>query len=210
VVVVHPDRQALDIFARELGSVGLSFAPGTTGLLGGRPKPAPQIRLFTFFVEKSTLKAPTVSLAGEVFEVAIPAGVALTPAPAVTYDDPAPVSDEPTIEVPLLRLALARSGDKADSANIAIIARDPAFAPIIRREVTPQRMAEHFRYQVSGRVQRFEAPGLNAFNFLLEEALGGGGMASLRIDFQGKAYGQMALEMLVKVPAGLLERVALG
>jgi hypothetical protein len=205
VVVVHPDRQALDIFARELGSVGLSFAPGTTGLLGGRPKPAPQIRLFTFFVDKSSLKAPTVSLAGEVFEVAIPPGVALTPAPIVTYDDPAPLSDSPTIEVPLSRLALARSGDKADSANIAIIARDPAFAPIIRREVTTERMAEHFRYQVSGRVQRFEAPGLHAFNFLLEEALGGGGMASLRIDFQGKAYGQMALEMMVKVPAGLLE-----
>jgi hypothetical protein len=58
---------------------------------------------------------------------------------------------------------------------------------------------------VHGRVVRFEAPGLNAFNFLLQDALGGGGMASLRIDPQGKAYGQMALEMMVQVPPGLLQ-----
>jgi hypothetical protein len=104
-----------------------------------------------------------------------------------------------------MRLALARSGDKGDSANIAIIAREPAYEPIIRREVTAERIAEHFRNLVSGRVRRFEAPGLHAFNFLLEEALGGGGMASLRIDPQGKAYGQMALEMMVKAPVELFE-----
>jgi hypothetical protein len=69
-------------------------------------------------------------------------------------------------------------------------------------------MAEHFRDLVSGPVRRFEAPGLNAFNFLLENALGGGGMASLRIDPQGKAYGQMALEMTVNVPADLLTQKA--
>jgi hypothetical protein len=109
--------------------------------------------------------------------------------------------------VPLLRLALARSGDKGDSANIAIIARHPAFLDVIRREVTSARMAEHFAYQVAGAVERFEAPGLRAFNFLLQEALGGGGMASLRIDPQGKAYGQMALEMPVRVPLALLREV---
>jgi hypothetical protein len=118
------------------------------------------------------------------------------------------VDDGETVEVPLIRLALARSGDKGDSANIAIIARDPAYVPVIRREVTPERMAKHFRHLVSGQVQRFEAPGLNAFNFLLQGALGGGGMASLRIDPQGKAYGQMALEMIVSVPAALLRRGA--
>ena len=51
-----------------------------------------------------------------------------------------------------------------------------------------------------GKVQRFEAPGLNAFNFLMDQALGGGGMASMRIDPQGKAFGQRALEMRVPVP----------
>jgi hypothetical protein len=105
----------------------------------------------------------------------------------------------------LIRLAFARSGDKGDAANIAIIARRPEFVPILRREVTVARMAEHFRHLAKGPVQRFEAPGLHAFNFLIQNALGGGGMASLRIDPQGKAYGQMALEMMIKVPTEMLK-----
>jgi hypothetical protein len=65
-------------------------------------------------------------------------------------------------------------------------------------------MAAHFSGLVEGPVQRFDAPGLDAVNFVLQGALGGGGMASMRIDPQGKAFGQMALEMTVKVPPGLL------
>jgi hypothetical protein len=118
--------------------------------------------------------------------------------------------DGATIEVPLIRLALARSGDKGDTSNIAIIARHPDYVPFLRREVTARRMADHFRGLVAGPVERFEAPGLHAFNFLMQEALGGGGMASLRIDPQGKAYGPMALEMMVSVPFDLLRRVERG
>src|SRR5690606_894020 len=105
---------------------------------------------------------------------------------------------------PLVRLAHARSGDKGDSANVAIFARQPEFLPFLRREVTAERMLDHFRGLVEGPVERFEAPGLNALNFLMQNALGGGGMASLRIDPLGKAYGQMALEMTVNVPRSLL------
>jgi hypothetical protein len=216
LVVVHADPKCLDLFARELGSVGISFAPGTTGIYGGRPKATPQIRLFTLFIDKTLLPPPVVRLGSEEIPVPIPAG----PMPPVFMPEanapkaaPAapesPAADDASgaerIAVPLMRLALARSGDKGDSANIAIIARDPAYVDVIRREVTAARMAEHFRHLVQGRVVRFEAPGLNAFNFLLQDALGGGGMASLRIDPQGKAYGQMALEMMVQVPPGLLQ-----
>jgi hypothetical protein len=204
LVVVHPDRAALDIFARELGSVGISFAPGTTGIYGGRPKPAPQIRLFTLFIDKARLPSPTVTLGDLEFQVTVPLGSPMPPPSPSLSNPPAEPVPGATVTVPLMRLALARSGDKGDSANIAIIARDPAYVPIIRQEVTPARMADHFRRLVSGPVERFEAPGLNAFNFLLQGALGGGGMASLRIDPQGKAYGQMALEMMVRVPADLL------
>ncbi len=206
LVVVHADRKALEIFARELGSVGISFAPGTTGIYGGRPKPAPQIRLFTLFIDKATLGCPTVSQGEDSFEVQIPRGCAVSSEiqPSIPpFADDAPNPRGSTVLVPLMSLALARSGDKGDSVNIAIIARDPAYVPIIDREVTTARMAEHFAGLVSGPVQRFEAPGLHAFNFLMQEALGGGGMASLRIDPQGKAYGQMALEMLVRVPADM-------
>ncbi len=210
LVVVHKDAKCLDLFARELGSVGISFAPGTTGIYTGRPKPAPQIRLFTLFVDKTRMRAPTVSLGDETFPVDIPTGFPPeAPSATLTESDENPAIGE-LVEVPLMRLALARSGDKGDSANIAIIARDPAFVPVLRREVTPERIAYHFRHLVAGPVQRFAAPGLHAFNFLIQNALGGGGMASLRIDPQGKAYGQMALEMMVSVPAALLRQIEGG
>jgi hypothetical protein len=112
-------------------------------------------------------------------------------------------------EVPLLRIAWARSGDKGDSANIGIIARDRSLLEVIRREVTPERMRAHFAGEMTGSVRRYEAPGLGAFNYVLEQALGGGGMASMRIDPQGKAYGQRALEMMVRVPVRLLAAAAL-
>jgi len=211
LVVVHPKREALELFARELGSVGISFAPGTTGIYGGRPKPTPIIRLHTFFVNKAALGPPHVLLDDATIDVEVPPGLrgAEETVAAGEAESEAPGLEGfngPTVGVPLMRLALARSGDKGDSSNIAIIARDPAYVPILRREVTSKRMADHFRHLVCGPVCRFEAPGLNAFNFLLENALGGGGMASLRIDPQGKAYGQMALEMIVDVPCDLLPR----
>jgi len=206
LVVQHQDRKALDIFARELGSVGIGFAPGTTGIYGGRPKPTPHIRLFTLFVDKARLTPPRVLLGDQSLPVSVPTAGASAPAICAVPPVAAPGTPaDDAIAVPLIRLALARSGDKADSANIAIIARDPAYVPLIRNQITPARMADHFRHLVNGPVERFEAPGIHAFNFLLHNALGGGGMASLRIDPQGKAYGQMALEMTVMVPRALAD-----
>jgi len=203
VVVSHPDARALDLFARELGSMGLSTAPGVTGIFGGRPKPSPVVRLYTFFIEKAAMPTPRVTLGAAVpFEVPVPLdGQSARPSTEAALGGPA---HGEMADVPLLRLAYARSGDKGDSANIAIIARRPEFLEHIRREVTVERMAAMFPDDVSGAVRRYEAPGLHAFNFLLEGALGGGGMASMRIDPQGKAYGQRALEMIVRVPVGLL------
>jgi hypothetical protein len=214
LVVVHSDAKALELFARELGSVGISFAPGTTGIYGGRPKPTPLIRLFTFYVDKAALERPVVWLGRQnaSIDVDVPKGrSAVAPPPAAAAAAVAGSTEDeqsaPLVEVPLMRLAFARSGDKGNSANIAIIARDPAYVATLRREVTPERIARHFSHLVDGPVQRFEAPGLHAFNFLLQNALGGGGMASLRIDPQGKAYAAMALEMTVWVAAATLQRV---
>jgi hypothetical protein len=215
VVVAHQDAKCLELFARELGSVGISFAPGTTGIYGGRPKPASLIRLFTFFIDKRTLEAPRVLLGDD----EPPLHIEIPPGQPGSMSGPrsemlqesvelaAAAAGEATVEVALSRLALARSGDKGDTANIAIIARDPDYVPTLRRELTTARVLEHFRHLVRGPAWRFEAPGLNAFNFLLQHALGGGGMASPRIDPQGKAYAPMALEIIVRVPAELLRRV---
>jgi hypothetical protein len=209
LVVVHSDPACIDLFARELGSVGISFAPGTTGIYGGRPKAVPLIRLFTFFVDKEWLSAPLIWLneLEAAIECPVPGGY---PHAEPEPDTPVSAADEDDgelIGVPLIRLAYARSGDKGDTANIAIIARDPKLFPVLRREITSERIAQHFRHLVAGPVQRFEAPGICALNFLLQEALGGGGMASLRIDPQGKAYAAMALEMTVRVPAHLLLQI---
>ncbi len=202
VVAEHADRAALDIFAREVGSIGLSFAQGTAGLIGGRPKVAPVIQLFTFFVDKTRLPAPTIQV-GTVppRPVDIPTGEdgqpSPPPAPPATSEEP---EDLATVEVPLIRVAHARSGDKGNSSNIAIICRRPEYYVWLGRVLTPERLAAHFATLVHGPVVRFEAPGIYAYNFLMDDALGGGGMASRRIDPQGKAYGQRALEMLVPIP----------
>jgi len=211
LVAAHADAKCLDLFARELGSVGISFAPGITGIYGGRPKPAPLIRLFTFFIDKALLAPPTLWVGPEDLELVVDLPRPQPTAPAAAAPQAANVTAPfhgATVTVPLIRLAYARSGDKGDSSNIAIIARRPEFVEILRREVTAARMAEHFRHLVDGPVERFEAPGLHAFNFLMQSALGGGGMASLRIDPQGKAYAPMALEMPVAVPIDFLDRIA--
>jgi hypothetical protein len=208
LVVEHQDREALEIFARELGSVGISFAPGTTGIYSGRPKPTPVVRLFTFLVDKSSLPPPTIQAGEEqCFDVVVPVTGGYVEQQAVQAIEPT-ASTEATVEIDLLSLAYARSGDKGDSSNIAVIARKPEYVPILRRELTPERVAQHFAQSVHGRVERFEAPGLNAFNFLLSDALGGGGMASRRIDPQGKAYGQRALEMRIAVPKAIADALS--
>lgn len=203
LVVDHVDREAIDVFARELGSVGISFAQGTTGIFSGRPKPTPVVRLFTFFIDKAVLGAPKVQIGdGEPFIVGVPTQGGYVAQP-ITEKTPDAAAGEADVEVDLRSLAVARSGDKGNASNIAIIARDPAYVPLLRRELTPEKIAAHFDGLVYGKVTRFEVPGLHAFNFLLEDALGGGGMASRRIDPQGKAFGQMALEMKVRVPRKL-------
>ena len=207
IVMSHSDPRALELVAREVGSLGLSTAPGVTGIFGGRPRPSPVVRLYTFFVEKTALAAPTVTVGdAAAFAVPVPTqGQMPSVSAEARQSEGAP--DTNMVEVPLVRLAYARSGDKGDSVNIAIIARHPEFVEVIRREVIAERVAAIFPECVAGAIRRYEAPGLHAFNFVLDSALGGGGMASMRIDPQGKSYGQRALEMIVRLPAVLLDRV---
>jgi len=101
------------------------------------------------------------------------------------------------------RIAHTRSGDKGDTCNIGVIAFDERHYPILVREVTAERVKRHFGELVQGEVERFELPNLGALNFLLHEALGGGGTVSLRTDAQGKTYGAALLGMEIDVPAEL-------
>ena len=107
--------------------------------------------------------------------------------------------------VPLLRLAHARSGDKGDTANVGLIALEPEYYPVLVKQVTAAKVARHFKGIISGSVERFELPNLNALNFLLHGALGGGGTGSLKTDEQGKVFSTALLRMEIPVPAGLLK-----
>jgi hypothetical protein len=106
-------------------------------------------------------------------------------------------------------IAHARSGDKGNTANVGLIALEPEYYPILVREVTKTRVARHFKGMVSG-VDRFELPNLNALNFLLHDALDGGGTISLKTDAQGKVYSTALLRMEIPVPPALARRLARG
>lgn len=111
--------------------------------------------------------------------------------------------------IELRQIAHARSGDKGDTANVGVIAFDESWYPILRKYLTPERVKEFFGEIVLGRVERFELPNLWAVNFLLHNALGGGGTVSLKLDAQGKTLGSAMLRMKIDVDQGDLEGLKL-
>lgn len=111
-----------------------------------------------------------------------------------------------TVLCQLRYLVHARSGDKGDTANIGVIALHPDLYPVLLKELTAARVAKHFR-SMAGRVERFELPNLVALNFLLHDALDGGGTISLRTDAQGKVYSTAILRMEIRLPADLARKL---
>jgi hypothetical protein len=104
------------------------------------------------------------------------------------------------VKVPLSKLAYARSGDKGDGSNVGVVASSVETYELLRRELTPDRVKQHFSAICKGDVQRYEAPNLLALNFLLHDSLGGGGSESLKTDAQGKTHGLGILFLEIDVP----------
>ena len=109
------------------------------------------------------------------------------------------------MKVQLVKIAHARSGDKGDTANIGLIALKPEYYPALVREVTAERVKQHFAGICKGEVERYELPNLNALNFLLHHSLGGGGTVSLKTDPQGKTLSSALLRMEIEVDDKLLK-----
>src|ERR1700730_3240170 len=109
----------------------------------------------------------------------------------------------------LIKLAHARSGDKGDTANIGLIALRDEIYPILVREVTAERVKQHFKGICQGAVERFELPNLQALNFLLHESLGGGGTLSLMTDAQGKTFSTARLRMVIEIADDEARRLGL-
>ncbi len=102
------------------------------------------------------------------------------------------------MKIQLVRIAHARSGDKGDKANIALFAQDRAMYDLLVREVTAERVREHFAGIITGPVERFEVPNVLALNFVLHGALNGGASRSLRSDALGKSLSSALLRMEIE------------
>lgn len=200
--VQHQDPRAVGLFLKELIGAALATPPGLHFFTGaGRPKPSPVVALFSCLVDQAVPKV-TVTLDG--------AGVPYDPEPirekTTKPDRPTPPDPEgqATVEVALEQLAVARSGDKGDAANIGVMARRPDYFPWIWAALTPDTIAAMFERELQGEVTRYYLPGTASMNILMQRVLDGGGIASLRNDSQGKSYAQRLLSLPVPVPADLM------
>lgn len=207
IAASHSDKKALVLFSKEIAQAATGMAPGITGIVGGRPKVSPMIRLFSCLVPKSSVQ-PVMDIQGQVTDVAVNN--------ANGYDgvNDTPITQEPGLQtaasVPLVKLAWARSGDKGNHANIGVIARKPDYLPFIKAALTPAAVARYMQHVLdpqTGKVSAWELPGLHALNFLLENSLGGGGIASLRSDPQGKAFAQQLLEFPIPVSSTIAQEL---
>ena len=210
IAAKHPDMMGIGIMLKEAVGLGLATPPGLSGFAGSRPSPSPVVRLFSCLIPRSQVQVQILLdeqtiACDEVHGEALDIGN--IPRPAT----PAAESSQDMVEVPLLALAWGRSGDKGNKANIGIIARDPQYLPYICNTLTEQLVTDRFAHFLdtteAGNVERFTLPGSNAINFLLHDVLGGGGVASIRNDAQGKGYAQLLLSCPVPVPAAIAEKL---
>ncbi|WP_263827647.1 acyclic terpene utilization AtuA family protein [Ruegeria aquimaris] len=202
--VRHDDARAVGLFLKELVGAALATPPGLhffTG--GGRPKPSPVVALFSCLIPAAAL---TCKITLEGAEVVYDApDLPLWDVALADLQEPEPAEDGvEMVSRPLEDLAWARSGDKGDSANIGVIARNPAYMPHIWAALTPGVVQRFFAEKSPAQVNRYYLPGTHSMNIVMTAVLGGGGVASLRNDPQGKAFAQELLSLPVAIPAGLI------
>ncbi|HEY6130775.1 MAG TPA: acyclic terpene utilization AtuA family protein [Halioglobus sp.] len=211
IAAKHPDMAGIGIMLKAAVGLGLSTPPGLSGFAGSRPSPSPVVRLFSFTLPKAQVQV-RIELSDETVACDEMHGAAGIAAPTSRPALPAAPESGTLVNVPLVALAWGRSGDKGNKANIGIIARRPEYLPYIcaalTEDVVRARFAHFLADTSKGSVERFLLPGSNAINFLLHDVLGGGGVASLRNDPQGKGYAQLLLSCPVPVPAALAESLS--
>lgn len=203
IAVSHQDKRALGLFGSEIAQAATAMAPGITGLVGGRPKASPRICLFSFLLNKDGVAASyrlVNSSDNSSHAVEVESGQSLELSDCA-WQEHALDNTQTTISVPLVELALARSGDKGNHCNIGVIARDNSYLPYIEAALTPDAIALFFAHMLSNNseVSRYQLPNMDSLNILMTNCLGGGGMASLRIDPQGKAVAQQLLSMPINI-----------
>ena len=209
IAVKHPDAAGIGIMLKEIVGLGLATPPGLSGFQGARAKPSPVVRLFSFVLPKSGLDI-SIDIDGDLLPVsidienAVPVSAIIDNLPRA--DLPAEVETTDLHAVPLVDLAWGRSGDKGNKANIGIIARKQEYFPYIWAALSEDAVRARLSHflEDGAAVTKYQLPGLNALNFLLDAVLGGGGMASIRNDAQGKGFAQLLLDMPIPIPRALL------
>jgi len=218
-----PSREKLGIFRKLLPSLILS-GPSGVAVTGGAPAISDVVRYWPALLPQECA-LPSVSVYEQAASGAKPKRVAQaenlewprtggSSSPGTPPEDPYSSAiitewrDAPRIEVPLMRIAHARSGDKGDTANIGLIGRSPECYVWLRENVGAERVQGWFASITRGKVHRYLVPNLWAINFLLDESLGGGGTVSLFMDPQGKTYSQALLRCRVAIPRPLLDTIA--
>lgn len=198
--VKHEDIKGVGIFLKTLAGLGLAAPPGISGFTGVRAKPTPVVRLFSGLIPKRDVEIG-LTINGHTERLKLPQSAPAHP-PLAPHTPPGP-SGHISKKIPLSALAYARSGDKGDSVNIGILPRQAealAFIWATLNEPHLRAVFGHFLTDES-EIRRYYLPGLPAMNIVMTQALGGGGVASLRNDPQGKAYAQILLETEIDVPA---------
>ena len=208
VAVRHDDMLGAGLVLKEFAGHGLAAPPGLSGFAGSRSKPSPVLRLFSFALPKEA-----VSISIEVDGAPVPfepeQGEAFSASALERSLPPEATATGSITEVPLIKLAWARSGDKGNKANVGVLPRDIDYAPYIWAALTEKAVTDRFAHYLGGKdVQRFYLPGTGAINFLMDNVLGGGGVASLRNDPQGKGYSQILLQTPIAIPTELAETLS--
>ena len=210
IAAKHSSPKAVGVFLKEMIGLALTAPPGLTGFAGARAKPSPVVRLFSCLTPKDLVDIQ-VDVDGIECDYREPINGTKLAEEIAAIEKHIPAvatSKETLVQVPLETLAWARSGDKGDKANVGVIAREPQYLPWIALTLSNQKVASVFKHFVDDgdHVECFYLPGCHALNFLLHNALGGGGIASLRSDPQGKAYSQILLQTPISVPPSLINR----
>ena len=205
IAAKHPKKIAIEILFQEIIGLALAAPPGLTGFAGTRSKPSPVVRLFSFLVDKKFVKE-TIKVNDQEFPVKYNQTVDFNNHLIKRPKLPKKVNNKNlTKSIPLILLAYARSGDKGNKANIGIIARNSEYLPFIWSSLTEENVENYLSHFLNGTVERYFLPGSNSINFLLHNILGGGGIASLRNDPQGKGYGQLLLNYPIPVTQTIAE-----
>ena len=203
----HQQKEALIILSQELAQAVTGMPAGVINYLGGRPPVSPSIELFSFLYAKDQVKVE-VDIEGQISSVRIgSAGGYNLKMKNVRLEPKSQNKSQNLLKVPLFKLAFARSGDKGNHANIGVIARKPEYFGYINNELTSKAVENYFSHVSKGKVLSWCVPSINGINFLLKDSLGGGGMASMSIDPQGKSYAQQLLDYEIPVDDKLFSKL---